>query len=228
MKHRKKTLLILIALFLSSAAIILSGCAADLFGDPDIERLESVEVKDYQGEKLGSIGDFRENSIQGVQYIDIDDYTLDITGLVEEPKPLTYDEVLALDKYSKAVRIYCVEGWDVNILWEGVLVKDIIDLAGARPEVNTVIFHAYDGYTTSHPLYYLIDNDILIAYRMNNVTIPPERGFPFQLVAEDKWGYKWIKWITEIELSNDTSYTGTWESAGYNNQGDLDGPIFER
>ena len=38
--------------------------------------------------------------------------------------------------------------------------------------------------------------------KMNNVTIPPERGFPFMLVAESKWGYKWIKWVTKIEVSN--------------------------
>ena len=58
-------------------------------------------------------------------------------------------------------------------------------------------------------------------YRMNNVTLPPERGFPFQLVAESKWGYKWIKWITAIELSDNEDYRGYWESRGYPNDADL-------
>jgi DMSO/TMAO reductase YedYZ molybdopterin-dependent catalytic subunit len=57
---------------------------------------------------------------------------------------------------------------------------------------------------------------------MNDVTLPPERGFPFQLVAKNKWGYKWIKWITDIQLSSDESYEGFWESRGYSNSGDLD------
>lgn len=56
---------------------------------------------------------------------------------------------------------------------------------------------------------------------MNNITIPSERGFPFQLVAESKWGYKWIKWITEINLSSNQEYRGFWESVGYSNDGDL-------
>jgi len=56
---------------------------------------------------------------------------------------------------------------------------------------------------------------------MNNVTIPPERGYPFMVVAESKWGYKWIKWVTKIEISNNTSYQGYWESRGYSNNGDL-------
>jgi len=48
---------------------------------------------------------------------------------------------------------------------------------------------------TFYTLDYIIDNDIIIAYKMNEIALPPERGFPFQLVAEHKWGYKWIKWI---------------------------------
>ncbi|TRZ50143.1 hypothetical protein D4Q80_00830 [bacterium] len=63
---------------------------------------------------------------------------------------------------------------------------------------------------------------------MNKITLPPERGFPLQLVAESKWGYKWIKWITEIELSDDINYRGFWESREYSNDADLDKGFFER
>jgi DMSO/TMAO reductase YedYZ molybdopterin-dependent catalytic subunit len=66
----------------------------------------------------------------------------------------------------------------------------------------------------------------LLAYTMNGVTLPAERGFPFVVVAEAKWGYKWVKWVTEIELSNDPTYKGYWESFGYSNNGDLDQPFF--
>jgi len=114
-----------------------------------------------------------------------------------------------------------VEGWAVNLLWEGFLVRDLLDKAVPLPEAKTIIFHAYDGYTTSFPIEYLMENDILLAYKMNEITIPPERGFPFQLVAEEKWGYKWIKWVTAIELF-DEDYLGYWESRGYSNDASLD------
>ena len=119
------------------------------------------------------------------------------------------------------------KGWSVKILWEGVLLKDLLNEAKIKPESNTVIFYAYDGYSSSLPLKYVMDNNIILAYKMNGVTIPPERGFPFQIVAEDKWGYKWVKWVTKIELSSDSNYKGYWEEAGYNQKGDLQGPIFE-
>jgi DMSO/TMAO reductase YedYZ molybdopterin-dependent catalytic subunit len=47
-------------------------------------------------------------------------------------------------------------------------------------------------------------------------------------VAEGKWGYKWIKWVTEIELSDDESYRGFWESRGYSNKGDLERSFFDK
>jgi DMSO/TMAO reductase YedYZ molybdopterin-dependent catalytic subunit len=66
-----------------------------------------------------------------------------------------------------------------------------------------------------------MDNNIIIAYKMNNITIDAEHGYPFRLVAEDKWGYKWIKWIDEIELSDNPNYQGYWEQRGYSNSGNL-------
>lgn len=130
--------------------------------------------------------------------------------------------------YKKVVTMHCVEGWSTRILWEGFLVRDLIAGAGPKPEAKVVIFHAYDGYTTSFPIEYIMENNIIMAHRMNDVTLPPERGFPFQLVAESKWGYKWIKWVTEIEVSDDADYRGYWESRGYSNEADLDKGFIER
>ena len=89
-----------------------------------------------------------------------------------------------------------------------------------------MILYAHDGYSTSLPLKDLFERDIIMAYKMNNVTLPAERGFPFQLVAEDKWGYKWIKWIERIELSDNQQYRGYWEQRGYSNNGDLNRSFF--
>lgn len=213
-----------------SLIIIVFIVSMVVFGpdNSEVEILEGTEVREYKGENLSSINDFRENSIKGPQHVVIEDYQLEITGLAANPINYTYDEVINdFDKYRKVVRLNCVEGWAVNLLWEGVLVRDILEKADPLAEANTIIFHAYDGYTTSFPIEYIMENDILMAYKMNDVTLPPERGYPFQLVAESKWGYKWIKWITEIEFSNDPDYKGFWESRGYSNDADLDGSFFD-
>jgi DMSO/TMAO reductase YedYZ molybdopterin-dependent catalytic subunit len=187
-----------------------------------INEYEHIEIREYEGQDLSSINNFRENSIKGPQHVDNETYRLTVTGLVNNEREYTYDEVL--DSYSlfkKVVTLHCVEGWQVTILWEGIPLKDMLADVGVDPSANTVIFYAYDGYSTSLPLDFIIDNNIMMAYKMNNVTLPPERGFPFQLVAESKWGYKWIKWVTAIELSDNADYRGYWESRGYPNDADL-------
>jgi DMSO/TMAO reductase YedYZ molybdopterin-dependent catalytic subunit len=217
-----------IAALAVTVAVLLSALLPALAGCPSAGVLEPVEIREYEGEDLSSVKDFRENSIKGPQNVDIENYRLEITGLVANPASYSYEEVInGYQNYKKVVTLYCVEGWDAKILWEGVLVSELLAEAGPLPEAKVVIFHAYDGYTTSLPLDYIIDNDILMAYMMNEIPLPPERGFPFELVAESKWGYKWIKWITAIELSDDVDYRGYWESRGYNNIADLDKGFFE-
>ncbi len=182
------------------------------------KKLYPGEVTQYQGQNLASIADVYENAIAGTQFIDPATYRLSIYGLVDNPLNLTYDETLSnFTLYQKVVTIYCVEGWNATILWEGVLVNDLITQAGPQAAANTVIFHASDGYTTALPLSYLRDNNILLAYKMNGLVMPVERGFPFELVAQSQYGYKWIKWVTGIELSSNSGYLGYWESRGYPN-----------
>jgi len=224
-KKMNRSPIFLFLIFVVSVGAV-SVFISSYFGNKPI-KLSGVEVRDYNGEKLGSINDFRENSIKGVQYIDAANYKLEIYGLVSSPAIFSYDDVLRLKAYQKVVTLNCIEGWSVKALWEGVLVRDLLKNIEIKPEAKTVIFYAVDGYSTSFPLDYILNNDIIMADKLNGVTLPAERGFPFQLVAEQKWGYKWIKWITKIELSSDTNYKGFWESRGYNNNGDLTGSEYE-
>jgi DMSO/TMAO reductase YedYZ molybdopterin-dependent catalytic subunit len=211
---------LLLVAAIAIAGVFLARSARE--SSTNVDNLAAVEIEEYQGTDLSSIADFRENSIKGPQHLDLESYRLKVDGLVQNPLEYTLGDVTDNHQsYQKVVTLNCVEGWRVKILWEGVLVRDLIKEAKASPEANTVIFHAYDGYTTSLPLDYIVGQDIMLAYKMNGVVLPPERGAPFQLVAESKWGYKWIKWVTRIELSNDANYQGYWERRGYSNDGNL-------
>ena len=211
------------AVIIAGAAIIVAAGILFFLSNPGGPTPPpSVEIRSYEGQDLSAIANVPENAINGTQYINITDYRLTVTGLVANTTVSTYSEVLDSHRhYEKVVTLNCVEGWSATILWEGVCVSDLIKDAGINPKANTVIFHATDGYTTSFPLSYVMDNNLLLAYKMNNVTLDPEHGYPFRLVAEDKWGYKWIKWVDEIELSDNPDYLGYWEQRGYSNTGNL-------
>ena len=185
-------------------------------------KTDYVEVRDYQGARLSSINNFRENSIKGPQNVNITTYKLQVYGDVSNPINYTYNEVLDnFTSYQKVVTLNCVEGWSATVLWEGVKVMDLVNQADPSGNAVIIIFHAADGYTTSLPIDYIRENGLILAYKINEVTLPKANGYPFQLVAESKWGYKWCRWVTVLELSSDASYEGYWESRGYSNTGDL-------
>jgi DMSO/TMAO reductase YedYZ molybdopterin-dependent catalytic subunit len=212
---------------LITLSLSLAGCAGAETTDDGPTRLDDVEVFEYEGERLDSPDDFRENSIAGPQDVDIDEYRLRVTGLVDDPAEYTYSEVTSgFPGYEKVVQLDCVEGWSARVLWGGVLVRDLLDASGVQEGARSVVFSAVDGYTTSFPVQYFYDNDILLAHSMNGEALRPDRGFPFQVVAEEKWGYKWCKWVETIELVADEDPGGYWEDRGYANDGDRDESFF--
>lgn len=185
------------------------------------------ELREYKGKKLNSINDFIENSILGSQYVDIEKYKLIVLENKEVKKEYKYNEIIEnFNKIKKVITLFCVENWSVTLLWEGVLVKDILIDSKVNLDYPVIIFHGVDGYTTSLFKDFIFENDIFLAYKINDLVLPPERGFPFQLIGENKWGYKWIKWVNKIELSKDINYKGYWESRGYSNKANLNEPFF--
>ncbi|MCX9081593.1 MAG: molybdopterin-dependent oxidoreductase [Candidatus Methanoperedens sp.] len=201
--------------------VLISGCLSMQ------DNRNETEATQYLGIKLTPISEQGNNAIKGTQYIDKDTYILKIDGMVERPANFTYDQITTYTPVSKVINLNCVEGWSFTAKWTGVTVKTLLDKTGIKENATNVIFYSADGYSTSHDLGYLVDNNIMLAYRINDMTLPPDRGFPLQLVAEGKYGYKWAKWIDHIELVN-SSYKGYWESRGYNNKGDFGGPPYEQ
>ena len=155
-------------------------------------------------------------------------YTLTVDGLVDHPLTLSYADLRAYPQISQLMDLNCVEGWNFTAKWTGPALSAIFAAAGVQSGAKIAIFYTADvptGYT-SLDLSYIDDNNIIIALKDNDITLPADRGFPFQVVAMGKYGYKWAKWVTRIELSSNTNFRGYWESNGYNNNGDVNGPQF--
>jgi len=178
------------------------------------------EIREYQGKRLDPFDRAYDNSIKGPQHVDITSYRLEVIGLVHTPQSLTYQEVLRLPVVKRAVTLYCVEGWDEHLLFEGVRLADLLALAKPKKGVRTIIFYAADGYSSSLSYKDATRLDVILATKINGKVLDATRGFPFQVVAESKWGYKWVKWVTRIELS-DKPYKGFWEQRGYDNEADV-------
>jgi len=148
---------------------------------------------------------------------------------VDNPLHLSYDDLQTYPQISKLMPLNCVEGWDFTAKWTGPALETLFAAAKVQSSAKIAIFYTADvptGYS-SLDLSYIHDRNIIIALKLNDITLPDDRGFPFQVVAESKYGYKWAKRITRIELSDNTNFRGYWESYGYNNNADIGGPAFE-
>ena len=220
-----------ISLILAIAIIVLItfsifACSSLPASDATSGEVEAIE---YQGVELTPIEKQNTNALSGIQEIDRETYTLTIDGLVENPLTLTYNDLLACTQESWLMDLDCVEGWSFTAKWTGPELNSIFNDAGIKPEAKIAIFYTSDvptGYS-SLDIDYITENNIIIALKINDITLPPERGFPFQVVAKSKYGYKWAKWITRVELSSDTDFRGYWESLGYSNNAEVGGPAFD-
>lgn len=177
-----------------------------------------VEVSNYMGQRLTPIEEQRKGN--KTLYVDKDEYLLEIYGLVDRPINLTYEDIKQdMPRISKLADMYFIDGDFYTAKWTGVLFWDLLGKAKAYDtDARYATFYSVDGTTTQLTLNYLIGEEIVLAYKVNEISITPEQGFPLILAAEEKYDYKWAKWITKIEIT-DKEHLGTMERKGYDNWG---------
>ena len=157
--------------------------------------------------------------------IDPETYTLLVKGAVKNSLNLTLNEIKNMPVTSEIIRLSCISyKYGATSLtgvanWTGVKLSYILDLAEIeKNKVQDVSFHTPDlstkGYSTSLNLNEAYWDDVILAYEMNGETLPKEHGFPLRLVCPRFYGYKWIKWVSLINLTT-IDYKGYWERIGF-------------
>ena len=143
-------------------------------------------------------------------------YTLKVSGLVDRPFTLGYDELRALPPTKLDRDFQCVTGWRViGVKWQGVRLADLLDRAGVQPNAKAVRFTSFDGtYTESLTLDQARRKDIIVAYKLDGKMIGSDHGGPVRLYAAPMYGYKSLKWLDGIEVV-DKVIPGYWEERGY-------------
>ncbi|MEM1581576.1 MAG: molybdopterin-dependent oxidoreductase [Candidatus Bathyarchaeia archaeon] len=151
--------------------------------------------------------------------VDINSWRLIVDGCVKRPLSLSYEELATLPQTKLIEVLECydnVPGGDLIGIaeWEGILVKRLLEMAHPQNNANNLLFHSLDGYSTNHRMDYVKKGCVLLALKMNGLTLPIEHGYPVRLVAPGMYGYKWAKWVYRIEVL-DVEKLGYWEKRGY-------------
>jgi DMSO/TMAO reductase YedYZ molybdopterin-dependent catalytic subunit len=143
-----------------------------------------------------------------------------VTGLVEEPLRLTYEEFRSLPKGVMVADFHCVTTWSrLDNQWEGVRISDLMRLVRVKPEARFVIVGCDGGYTANLPLHEFLDQDTMLAYRHDGRDLEPDHGFPLRLVVPKLYGWKSAKWVRALDFAAEDQ-RGFWEVRGYHNHAD--------
>jgi hypothetical protein len=147
------------------------------------------------------------------------EWGLVIDGFVQSPLALTLDDLMAMPPTTVYTRLYCV-GLPTRPLevgnWTGVRLGYLLQQAGVSPEAIKVALYASDGFTSDLSLSTAMRDDVILAYEKDGQPLAQT----VRMVVPGKWGYKWIKSVTHIELVN-YDFLGSYESIGYSDEADF-------
>ena len=151
---------------------------------------------------------------------DLATWDFTVSGEVEQPLRLTWEELTALPATEIKLDIHCVTRWSrFDTRFKGVHWRDLAALADPKPSARFVVAQAEQGFTANVPLAALEDENALIAYEADGEPLTPEHGWPLRLVVPSKYFWKSAKWLRGLELL-DHDQPGFWERYGYHNEAD--------
>jgi len=155
--------------------------------------------------------------------IDQGSWRLRVDGLVGRPIEVGYGELLAMPAIEQYVTLQCISnlvGGDLvgTAKWTGVpLARVLARAGGAGPGAVRVVFHAVGGYSDSLPVAKALEPTTVVAYGMNDRSLPRAHGFPARIIVPGIYGMKNVKWLERIEVV-DYDYRGYWQrSDGWDN-----------
>jgi DMSO/TMAO reductase YedYZ molybdopterin-dependent catalytic subunit len=157
--------------------------------------------------------------------IDPADWSLAVTGMVDNPFTLRFDELLALEMTTETVTIACVSN-DVggklvgNADWQGVPLRSLLERAGVQDGAQQLVGRSVDGFTVGFPVGLALDGrTAMVAVGMNGEPLPVDHGFPARLIVEGVYGYvSATKWLTELELTTWDGFDAYWIPRGWAKQ----------
>jgi DMSO/TMAO reductase YedYZ molybdopterin-dependent catalytic subunit len=160
--------------------------------------------------------------------VDVSGWHLSISGLVDNPFTISWDELLAMDAIERPVTLECVSnevGQNLigSALWLGVRTSQLLARAGVQPGADMVLSSSVDNFSVSTPLGALMDDrDALVVYGMNGAALPQEHGFPVRLLTPGLYGFVGAtKWLTKMEVTTFAKNQAYWTKLGWSDHGPI-------
>ena len=142
-------------------------------------------------------------------------YKFEISGLADNKKPWTLDELHALPEVSQITRHVCVEGWSAIGSWQGAVLSDFLKRIGADTRARYLHFKCAEGYTETIDMPTALHPQTQMSFKYDTKVLPRAYGFPMKIRIPTKLGFKQPKYVVAMEVTN-TDKGGYWSNQGYN------------
>jgi DMSO/TMAO reductase YedYZ molybdopterin-dependent catalytic subunit len=182
--------------------------------DPDIDALPGITSRVTANEDHYTV-----DTTLVKPRVDIATWKLEVTGAVETPFSLTYDQLLDLDAIEQVHTLECISnptGGELisTAVWTGVRMRDLLQRAKPTAKGYDVVLTSVDGYTDSFPLAKAMEPETLLVYLMNGKTLPQDHGYPVRVLVPNIYGMKNVKWLRSIEVATYDVF-GYWQEQGW-------------
>ena len=138
------------------------------------------------------------------------DWRLSVSGLVARPGTYSLADLKRFPSRTQITRHTCEEGWSAIAEWTGVPLGRVLEAAGMLPSARWINFSSFDEWADSIDLLDGLHPQTLLAYGMNGRDLPIPHGGPVRLRVETQLGYKSMKFLQRIVV------TDTFDDGGKN------------
>lgn len=156
----------------------------------------------------------RDPGYQALRAVGFTDWRLPVEGLVSRPGAWSLGDLKALPARTQITQLACEEGWSSIAEWTGVPLALVLQEAGIRPEARYVVFESVDRKWESLDMFDALHPQTLLAYGMSGGDLPVAHGAPLRLRVERQLGYKSLKFLTRMIVTDTLrgirDGSGTW------------------
>ena len=134
------------------------------------------------------------------QRVDLASYRLQVTGKVDRPLSLSYDDIRCLPRVQAHVTLECPGFFVDPVDLAGTTLAEVVGLASPQPDATLVALSSVDNYTRYLRLEEALMPRNFLAYQWKDQPLPASHGFPLRAAIPDQAGSQWVKWLVRIEL----------------------------
>jgi DMSO/TMAO reductase YedYZ molybdopterin-dependent catalytic subunit len=137
------------------------------------------------------------------------DWRLQIDGLVSHPVSFSLADLKSFPTHTQITHQACEEGWSFIAEWTGARLSDVLAAAGVLPQAKWVFYFSFDDWWDSIDMPDALHPQTFLAYGMNGQELPTDHGAPARLRIARQLGYKSMKYLTRITVTDTQKNIGT-------------------